>query len=326
MTPLEDEVRKAFQAKADQVPIDVVPPLRLPARRRRFFPLTYGGGQRMGAPARRRWLAPAASAILVVSVAAGSVAVSRVMAGQQRLGVAATSNRAAAWVAAQVSRSAMVSCDPVMCRALRAHGFPASDLLILQPGSAGPLKSQVIVATATVRRELGGRLGAVYAPAVIASFGSGNARIDIRQIALNGPAAYRSALKADVLQRKTVEETLAHSLQIVAPPKASRQLLAGQVDARLATLVEGMAAELPQPVHIMAFSAMGPGASAGIPFRSVTLAGTTAGLRSLLAFARSQKGAYRPAHTEITRSGGQSVLVIEFDAPSPLELFEPPRS
>ena len=84
MTPLEDKVRKAFQAKADQVPIDVVPPLRLPARRRRFFPLAYGGGQRMGAPARRRWLAPAASAILVVSVVAGSVAVSRVMAGQQR--------------------------------------------------------------------------------------------------------------------------------------------------------------------------------------------------------------------------------------------------
>jgi hypothetical protein len=128
MTPLEDKVRKAFQAKADQVPIDVVPPLRLPARRRRFFPLAYGGGQRMGAPARRGWLAPAASAILVVSVAAGSVAVSRVMAGQQRLSVAATSNRAAAWVAAQVSRSAMVSCDPVMCQALRAHGFPASAL------------------------------------------------------------------------------------------------------------------------------------------------------------------------------------------------------
>jgi len=54
------------------------------------------------------------------------------------------------------------------------------------------------------------------------------------------------------------------------------------------------------------------------------LAGDTADFRSLLTLARSQKGSYRPAHTEITRSGGRSVLVIQFDAPSPLGLFNPP--
>ena len=328
MTPLEDEVRKTFQAKADQVPIDVVPPLRLPARRRRFFPLAYGGGQRMGASARRGWLAAAASAVLVVTVIAVSVAVSRVTPGPQRPGhgpgAVATSSQAAAWVAAQVSRSAVVSCDPVMCQTLQAYGLPASELLVLRPGGTGPLKSQVIVATATVRREFGGHLTAVYAPAVIASFGSGNGRIDIRQIAPDGPTAYRSALRADVLQRRTVEATLAHSLQIVAPPRARRQLLTGQVDSRLATLIEASATELPVPVHIMAFGDVGPRASAGIPLRSVTLAGDTADFRSLLTLARSQKGSYRPAHTEITRSGGRSVLVIQFDAPSPLGLFNPP--
>ncbi len=328
MTPLEDKVRKAFRDKAGQVPGDVVPPLRLPARRRRFFPLAYGGGQRLGAPARRGWLAPAASAVLVVTVIAGAVAVSRVMPGQHRQGhgpgSVATSNQAAAWVAAQVSRSAVVSCNPVMCQTLEAYGLPASDLLVLRPGRTGPLKSQVIVATATVRREFSGRLTAVYAPAVIASFGSGNARIEIRQIAPDGPAAYRSALRADVRQRRTVEDTLAHSLQILAPPKARRQLFAGQIDSRLATLIEGLATELPQPVHIMVFGDVGPGASTGIPLRSVTLAGDTANLRSLLTFARSRKGAFRPAHTQISRSGGQSVLVIQFDAPSPLGLFNPP--
>ena len=164
MSPLEDKVRKAFQDKAGQVPADAAPPLRLPARRRRFFSLAYGGGQRMGASARRGWLA-AASAVLVVTVIAGAVAVSRVMPGQQRPGhgpgAVATSNQAAAWVAAQVSRSAVVSCNPVMCQALQAYGLPASDLLVLRPGGTGPQKSQVIVATATVRRQFGGRLAAV---------------------------------------------------------------------------------------------------------------------------------------------------------------------
>ena len=329
MTPLEDKVRRAFQDKADQVPADAMPPLRLPARRRRFLSLAYGGGQRMGASARRGWLAAAASAVLVVTVIAGAVAVSRVMPGSQRPGhepgAVATSNQAAAWVAAQVSRSAVVSCNPVMCQTLQAYGLPASDLLVLRPGGTGPQKSQVLVATATVRREFGGRLTAAYAPAVIASFGSGSTRIDIRQIAPEGPAAYRSALRVDVEQRKTVESTLANSLQIVAPPRARRQLIAGQVDSRLATLVEGMVTELPMPVDIVAFGDMGPGVSPGVPLRSVTLAGDTPDLRSLLTFARSEKGSYRPAHTEMTRSGGRSVLVIQFDAPSPLELFSPPR-
>ena len=35
------------------------------------------------------------------------------------------------WVARQVSRDALVSCDRVMCATLTAHGFPARDLLVL---------------------------------------------------------------------------------------------------------------------------------------------------------------------------------------------------
>ena len=60
MTPLEDRVRGPSVAKAGEVPSDAVPPLRLPARRRRSFSLTYRGGGRMGAVGRwgwRGWLA-----------------------------------------------------------------------------------------------------------------------------------------------------------------------------------------------------------------------------------------------------------------------------
>src|SRR5215831_15358123 len=41
---------------------------------------------------------------------------------------------AATWVARQVSRDAVVGCDPSMCRSLQAHGFPAGSLLALLPG------------------------------------------------------------------------------------------------------------------------------------------------------------------------------------------------
>ena len=60
MTPLEDKVRQAFQAKAGQVRYDVAPPLRLPARRRRFFlwPTAAARAEerRPGAAGWPRWL------------------------------------------------------------------------------------------------------------------------------------------------------------------------------------------------------------------------------------------------------------------------------
>ena len=61
MTALEDKVRQALQAKAGQVPFDVPPPLRLPARRRRFFfsgprRRPEQGSARPGAAGWRRWL------------------------------------------------------------------------------------------------------------------------------------------------------------------------------------------------------------------------------------------------------------------------------
>ncbi len=68
------------------------------------------------------------------------------------------------------------------------------------------------------------------------------------------------------------------------------------------------------------------GASPGVPLRSATLAETSpANLRSMLASLRVQQGPYRAAHIETTRFDGQPVLVIEFAAPTPLELINAPR-
>jgi hypothetical protein len=86
MTSLEEVIREAFGAKADQIPPDTVPPLRLPARRRRSLFLAHRGGGRKGMPARPSrpgWLAPAGSVVLVAAVIAGSLTLSRAITGQR---------------------------------------------------------------------------------------------------------------------------------------------------------------------------------------------------------------------------------------------------
>lgn len=290
----------------------------------------------LAGPRRRRYLIAGVLAAVVVLVAAGSLAFG--LSGHTKAGPAGGGRqaaaagqvaRAASWVASQVSVAAVVSCDPVTCRALRAHGVPATRLEPLSPGSTGPLRSRVIVATAAVRQQFGRRLDAAYAPAVLASFGSGTLRIDIRAVAAHGAAAYLSAVRADVLARKAAAAPLLHSQRIVVAAPARAQLAGGLVDARLLVTIAGLAAT--HPVSILAFGDLAPGASPGIPLRSVEVAATGAGgarnsadLQPMVRFLRSRSGPYRPARIEaVVLPGGQAAVRIEFAAPSPLGLLAP---
>jgi len=337
MTPLEDRVRRAIRDKAGEVPSDAVPPLRLPARRRRSFSLTYRGGGRMGAAARwgwRGWLAPAAAAVLVVAVVVGSEALSRALYGRPvparaQQAAATVRTEAAAWVATQVSRAAVVSCDPVMCQALEKHGIPAGGLHELQPGSPAPLRSDVIVATAAVRAEFDANLTSIYAPGVIANFGSAITRIDIRVIAPHGAAAYRSALRADLAARKKAGAELLVSPRISASATARRQLVAGQVDARLLLTLAELASQ--QMVSIVAFGDLAPGASPGIPLRYAYLAqasgghgaGPAAQARQMSGFVHGLRGFFSTARIQTVRLAGHNVVRIEFTAPSVLGVLHP---
>ena len=66
-----------------------------------------------------------------------------------------------------------------------------------------------------------------------------------------------------------------------------------------------------------------------MPFRQVTISGgRTAGLAAALTTVRAQHPPYLPAHAAIVRlATGQTVLSIEFAAPSPLGLLQtqPPQ-
>jgi hypothetical protein len=242
---------------------------------------------------------------------------------------AATAARksAAVWISAEISHSAVVSCDPAMCAALEASGFPAGDLMTLGPGARDPLGSAVVVSTAAVRSLFGTRLTTVYAPIVIASFGSGTAQIDVRVYAAGGAPTYLAALRADQTARQSTGRSLLRNRRVSASAAAQRQLAAGQVDSRLLVLIATLASEGPGPVQIVALGDSGPGASAGVPLREVEIAASPPGARSgylpsVLAFLRAQLTPYLPGSVQTTfLAGGREVVRIVFDAPSPLGLL-----
>jgi hypothetical protein len=242
---------------------------------------------------------------------------------------AAARQSAAAWVSAEISHNAVVSCDPAMCAALEAGGFPAGDLMPLGPGAGDPLGSAVVVSTAAVRSLFGTRLTTVYAPTVIASFGSGTAQIDVRVYAAGGAPRYLAALRADQVSRQRTGRGLLRNRRVSASAAARRQLAAGQVDTRLLVLIATLASEGTGPVQVVAFGDAGPGASAGAPLREVEIAASPPGARSgylpsVLAFVNAQRTPYLPSSVKATiLAGGQQVVRIVFDAPSPLGLLSP---
>jgi hypothetical protein len=294
---------------------------------------------------RHRW-AIALAVLAVTSVVVGGLAVSfprhagtAPAAGQkaahagmftgptgQNFGAAAVGHAAAVWVARQVSRDAIVACDPGMCRVLQAQGFPAGNLLVLRSGATGLRFCDVIVATQAVRNLLGGRLQRENAPAVIAGFGSGVARIDVRAVAPGGAAAYRAALAADWAARRRAAAELVKSPRIHAGGAARQELLTGKVDSRLLITLAALAVS--HPVDVAAFGDSAPGASAGVPLREMEIspagspASRSAELQRIRSMVLAQHAVFLPAQVSLVRlAGGGAALRIEFGAPSPLGLL-----
>jgi hypothetical protein len=239
---------------------------------------------------------------------------------------AATAARyqAAGWVTGQVSRAASVACDPVMCAALHSRGFPAANLVPILPARPDPLGAEIVVATAAVRNQFGARLAKVYAPQVIASFGAGQARIEIRTIPPEGAAAFRRRLSSDEQATRQQGAQILRNRQIIVSPQARAALAGGHVDKRLLATLAALAAR--HALQVVAFGDANPGAGLGIPFRSAYLAGADRGAglspagyrRWLLGYLRAQRSEYLATSVTVTRAAGGGTLVrIEFAAPSP---------
>ena len=232
---------------------------------------------------------------------------------------AATRSRAAAWIAGQVSGNAIIACYPDMCAALQAQGVMAGRLMPLRTAAASPLGAGLLVTSPSVHSQLAD----VYAPALIASFGSGDTRIDVRAAEPGGPAAYQAAWRADVEARRSAGSQLLQNRRLEFTTGAAGQLRAGQVDARLLATLAALASQ--HSFRVTAFGDVSPGVPA--LFREVTLTSSgngTAAVMAAAALMRAQVPPYLPAHVTLVRlAGGPTALIIEFAAPSPLGLLTP---
>ena len=230
---------------------------------------------------------------------------------------AAVRAEAAAWVAQQVSRGAAVSCDQAMCAALETRGFPQHALLVLGPVSLDPRHSEVVVETSAVRALFGTSLDQAWAPAVLASFGSGSAGITVRVVAAHGTVAYQTALASELAAGKAAGARLLADRRISVPAAPRAQLMAGLVDLRLLSALTALSRH--QPVSIVQFGNVGTGASAGVPFRFADLS-QAAQADQTRSYLYGLKGALRPVRTvPVVLPDGQAVLRVEFTAPSPLQ-------
>jgi len=238
---------------------------------------------------------------------------------------------AASWVTAQVSRTAVASCDPAMCRALEQRGFPARQLLQLGTSAPYPLKSTIVVVTPILQRQFGTSLAANWAPAALASFGHGEDLITIRVIAPHGAQAYESALRADRQQRSAVGTGLLSSRQIRTTPAAEGEMKAGDVDARLLIMITALASQ--HPIAILGFGGTWQGATVGNPLRIADFAENVPAAhmsereyaQAMIAQLRAQPAEFRPVSIATVTFAGQKALQIEFPAPSPLGLISPSR-
>jgi len=248
------------------------------------------------------------------------------LAGSQTQLAAVTEARkqAVTWILGQVSQAAVVSCDPQLCGDLVSAGFPSANVLALGPGSNDPLGSALVVATGPIRAHFGSRLASVYAPAVIASFGSKTARIDIRLVYPGGAVKYEADERTALPDRKTAGAQLLANSNIKASAAARAQLLSGDVDPRLPQLLAIMAGR--HPVYIVDFAGQSPGGGPASLLRSVDLATvdgaahmtSSAYLGWMQTFIDAQRAQYHPSVQQLPLNTGQTVLRIGFGAPSPL--------
>jgi hypothetical protein len=234
---------------------------------------------------------------------------------------AVAQSAAVAWITGQVSGTAVIGCYPAMCASLEARGVSAGRLVPLGSGMAGVLKADVI-ATLPAAGEAGSTLVKQYAPALIASFGAGSSRIEVRTVARTGAAAYQSASRADLAARKSAGAQLLRNPRLKFTAADAAQLRAGEVDSRLLATLATLSTQF--TLRVTAFGDSAPGGPRF--YREVTVASDggngAASLAAALAMVSEQGSPYQPAHSAIVRPGaGQAALTIEFASPSPLGLL-----
>ena len=183
-----------------------------------------------------------------------------------------------------------------MCAALQERGVAAGRLMPLRSAAASPRGADVLVSSPPAGGQLAGR----YAPALIASFGSGGNRVEVRAVEPGGVSAYRTALRADLAARRTAGSELLRNSRIRFAGPGAAQLRAGEADTRLLATLAALASQY--SFRVAAFGDAAPGAP--VLFREVAITGIGRGLPAALAMVRAQHPPYLPAHAAVAARPG----------------------
>jgi hypothetical protein len=227
---------------------------------------------------------------------------------------------AAKWITSEVSAGVDVSCDSIMCREAQQKGYPAGQLMVLSSTAPDPLGAELIIATPAIRNQFGTRLASVYAPQLIARFGSGPEEVDVRYVVPGGAAAFNAQLATDLKDRVAAGEQLLSNSHILTGPTARSELRAGQVDPRLLITLAALAGKI--AIQLVAFDDSSPGEGFAVPLRGAEIATSApGGLSAILAILRQQISSFAPTHKgEIKLASGQSVVTVRYGAPGPMDV------
>jgi hypothetical protein len=229
-----------------------------------------------------------------------------------------------------------------MCTVLHAHGIPTPRLVRIGIDAQDPGGSDVVAATEAIRQRFGIRLAGVYAPTVLASFGHGAARVDVRAVTnVGGARRYLRLLKANEQARRVYGRAFLRNGNLAETRQAARLMKDGRIDLRILTTLVVLVHEM--PLTILAFGGAGPRSGRDVPLLSVDVtAGTHRGgitaassgfaqieaaatLAKIMDFLRAQIPPLQPGSFEELQSpDGLHFVRIDYGAPTPTQIFNGP--
>lgn len=247
-------------------------------------------------------------------------------AGGPVAAAAVTRTEAANWVSANVAGTAVLACDTATCAELAARGYPAGALISLTPDAREVRRADLVVVTAAVEGLLGRSLRELTAPLPVAAFGAGDAAIQLRSVAPEGPNAYERRATADRRQRASAGAQLSRANRLELSAPAGEELRAGRVDARILTVLPALLADHRLTVESFSISSAEP---PGAPLRVLDIArvdgrdvaAEQAGTVDIIRFLNAQWPPFLPASAGVVDGPHGSVLRITYPAPSPLGLL-----
>ncbi|MGZ4632316.1 MAG: hypothetical protein ACXV2G_06570 [Actinomycetes bacterium] len=247
-------------------------------------------------------------------------------AGDDGSGVAGPdASGAVGWIVHNVDRHLLVAADASAAAGLRRAGYPKDRVVELADLTTTPdLVLEAGAADSTARAVPPAATAALRRSVVVARFGSGSGRAEVRQVL---PAGTSAAKERQV--RADVADGLLTNVRLRLTPGAWARLARGQTDPRLLAALSALSAR--HDVDVLDLPRTAPERRAAAPARSVRVtaldgAPLTAGspaLRDVLRLLRAQRPPYRPGSSTVEHLHGRTVLRITYPAPSPFGLVAP---